>query len=131
MMGLPDAIRLYVDDINNKYPNIQCFFDLGKVDKMPQQKQSTILYRIFEDAISNALLHSQASEIIVSLHGRNNSLELEISDNGVGFEYSEFMEYSSHGLMLMRERTSLLDGQMFITSAPGEGTTVKVVIPLA
>lgn len=130
MMGLPDAIRLYVDEVNHKYPAIQCFFDLGKVDKLPQQKQSTILYRIFEDAISNALVHSQASEIIVSLHGRNNSLELEISDNGLGFEYSEFMEHSSHGLMLMRERTSLLDGEMFITSAPDEGTTVKIVIPL-
>lgn len=130
MMGLPDAIRLYVDEVNHKYPATQCFFDLGKVDKLPQQKQSTILYRIFEDAISNALVHSQASEIIVSLHGRNNSLELEISDNGLGFEYSEFMEHSSHGLMLMRERTSLLDGEMFITSAPDEGTTVKIVIPL-
>lgn len=130
MMGLPDAIRLYVDEVNHKYPAIQCFFDLGRVDKLPQQKQSTILYRIFEDAISNALVHSQASEIIVSLHGRNNSLELEISDNGLGFEYSEFMEHSSHGLMLMRERTSLLDGEMFVKSATGEGTTVKIVIPL-
>lgn len=130
MMGLPDAIRLYVDEVNHKYPATQCFFDLGKVDKMPQQKQSTVLYRIFEDAISNTLIHSQASEIIVSLHGRNNALELEISDNGVGFEYTEFMEHSSHGLMLMRERTSLLDGQMFITSAPGEGTTVKIVVPV-
>ncbi len=130
MMGLPDAIRLYVDEVNHKYPATQCFFDLGKVDKLPQQKQSTILYRIFEDAISNALLHSQASEIIVSLHGCNNSLELEISDNGVGFEYTEFMEHSSHGLMLMRERTSLLDGEMFVKSSPGEGSIVRIVVPL-
>ena len=90
-----------------------------------------MLYRIFESAMSNVVMHSKATEVRISLHTVGNELELEISDNGVGFLYNELMEHTSHGLMLMRERTSLLDGKMFIVSEPGEGTIVRIVVTLA
>ena len=90
-----------------------------------------MLYRIFESAMSNVVMHSKATEVRISLRMISNELELEIADNGVGFLYNELMEHTSHGLMLMRERTSLLDGRMFITSEPGEGTIVRIVVALA
>ena len=131
MMGFVDALKLYVSDFCKNHPDIKCHTNIGVLTAQPDQKQSTTLYRIFESAMSNVVMHSKATEVRISLHTVGNELELEISDNGVGFLYNELMEHTSHGLMLMRERTSLLDGKMFITSEPGEGTIVRLVVTLA
>lgn len=130
MMGFVEAMKLFVDEFSNNQSQIKCRTDIGELAVQPDQKQSTILYRVFESAMSNVALHSKATEVLISLHPLGNKLELEIIDNGVGFHYNELIEYTSHGLMLMRERISLLDGEMFVTSAPKEGTTIKVLIPL-
>ena len=131
MMGFVDALKLYVSDFCKNYPAIKCHVKIGVLAAQPDQKQSTMLYRIFESAMSNVVMHSKATEVRISLRMISNELELEIADNGVGFLYNELMEHTSHGLMLMRERTSLLDGRMFITSEPGEGTIVRIVVALA
>ena len=130
MMGFVEAMKLFVDDFSSAQSDIKCHIDIGKLTVQPDQKQSTSLYRMLESAMSNVASHSKATEVIISLHSVDNKLELEIADNGVGFEYNELIEYTSHGLMLMRERTKLLDGEMFLTSAPTEGTTIKIVVPL-
>lgn len=131
MMGFLDALKLYVSDFCKNHPAIKCHTNIGVLTAQPDQKQSTTLYRIFESAMSNVAMHSKATEVRISLHTVGNELELEISDNGVGFLYNELMEHTSHGLMLMRERTSLLDGKMFIVSEPGEGTIVRLLVSLA
>ena len=131
MMGFVDALKLYVSDFCKNYPAIKCHVKIGVLAAQPDQKQSTMLYRIFESAMSNVVMHSKATEVRISLRVISNELELEIADNGVGFLYNELMEHTSHGLMLMRERTSLLDGKMFIVSEPGEGTIVRIVVTLA
>lgn len=131
MMGFVDALKLYVSDFCKNYPAIKCHVKIGVLAAQPDQKQSTMLYRIFESAMSNVVMHSKATEVRISLRMISNELELEIADNGVGFLYNELMEHTSHGLMLMRERTSLLDGKMFIASEPGEGTIVKIMVTLA
>ena len=130
MMGFVDALKLYVSDFCKNYPAIKCHVKIGVLAAQPDQKQSTMLYRIFESAMSNVVMHSKATEVRISLRVISNELELEIADNGVGFLYNELMEHTSHGLMLMRERTSLLDGKMFIASEPGEGTIVKIMVTL-
>ena len=130
MMGFVDALKLYVSDFCKNYPAIKCHVKIGVLAAQPDQKQSTMLYRIFESAMSNVVMHSKATEVRISLRMISNGLELEIADNGVGFLYNELMEHTSHGLMLMRERTSLLDGKMFIASEPGEGTIVKIMVTL-
>lgn len=130
MMGFVEAMKLFVDDFSNSQSVIKCYTDIGKLAVQPDQNQSTTLYRMLESAMSNVASHSKASEVFISLYSVDNKLELKIADNGVGFEYNELIEYSSHGLMLMRERTKLLDGEMFVNSSPGKGTTIKFVVPL-
>lgn len=131
MMGLEEGIRLYLSKCVLRCPGIACHLDVGKIDIQPSQKQSITLYRVFESAMDNVAEHSKATEVLVSMHNVGKNLELEIIDNGVGFVHNELMEHTSHGLMLMRERTALLDGEMFIVSVPGEGTTVRIVVPLS
>ncbi len=129
MMGFVEAMKIFIDEFSKIQSHIKCGAKIGELALHPDQKQSTILYRVFESAMSNVALHSRATEVNISLYSIGNNLELEIVDNGIGFQYNEFIEFSSQGLMLMRERISLLDGELFVNSAPGEGTKIRIVAP--
>jgi signal transduction histidine kinase len=91
------------------------------------------LYRIAQEALANVYRHAEASTIGVRLTFRSDSVSLEIRDNGRGFAMDSVQAASSggHGLGNMYQRTSELGGQLDLTSAPGEGTTVRVIAPLA
>jgi signal transduction histidine kinase len=91
------------------------------------------LYRIAQEALANVYRHAQASAIDVHLTFSNDSVSLEIRDNGSGFAVDSVQPASSggRGLGNMYQRTSELGGQLNVTSVPGKGTTVRVVAPLA
>jgi len=91
------------------------------------------LYRIVQEALSNVARHSGAREAWVTLGEKENHLDLEIRDNGRGFETRKEMKRAAGqgiGLMGMRERAEHLQGSFSIRSAPREGTTVSVRVPL-
>jgi signal transduction histidine kinase len=91
------------------------------------------VYRIMQEALSNVTKHSGAREAWVTLGERDNQLQLDIRDNGKGFQASPDMkraEGQGIGLMGMRERAEHLNGSLSIHSAPNKGTTVSVRIPL-
>lgn len=90
----------------------------------PDRDQATLL-RIADEALHNALRHAQAKRIVV----RSDERTVEISDDGVGFEPGEPGVRSLHlGLTSMEERAREVDGHLKISSAPGEGTTVRLEI---
>jgi signal transduction histidine kinase len=90
------------------------------------QRDSMIL-RIADEAIHNALRHSGASRIVVRLSGGERSMVVEVSDDGAGFDPGEARLRSRHlGLTSMEERARELGGRLEITSAPGTGTTVRL-----
>jgi signal transduction histidine kinase len=91
------------------------------------------IYRIVQEALSNAARHSGAREAWVTLAEKDNQLLVEIRDNGSGFETRTDMKRAAGqgiGLMGMRERAEHLQGSVAIRSAPREGTTVSVRAPL-
>jgi signal transduction histidine kinase len=91
------------------------------------------IYRIVQEALSNAARHSGAREAWVTLDEKDNQLFVEIRDNGSGFETRTDMKRAAGqgiGLMGMRERAEHLQGSFAIRSAPQEGTTVSVRAPL-
>jgi len=91
------------------------------------------VYRIVQEALSNVARHSGAREAWVTLREKENQLDLEIRDNGSGFEARADMKRAAGqgiGLMGMRERAEHLQGTFSIRSAPHEGTTVSVRVPL-
>lgn len=87
------------------------------------------LFRLVQEAVNNARKHSRASEIKVEITFLEEStIEISISDNGIGFDLkeleAEWAQRESFGLMSMKERIELLDGQFEIVSAPGQGTRI-------
>ena len=129
LMGFLDAIEFYVNDFV-KINHIKCHVktNISKLILNPQQ--SIPLFRVFENAMSNVLEHSKATEVTIRISIFDNILRLEIEDNGVGFQYKQSMLFTSKGLMFMQERIHLLDGNMQVETAPERGTKIILEIPI-
>jgi PAS domain S-box-containing protein len=88
------------------------------------------LFRVLQEALSNAAKHSGASRCDVSLRGTNDQLQLAVRDEGKGFDTEAAQATSGLGLVSMQERLKLVNGCVAIESKPGAGTTVRATVPL-
>ncbi|HYY04960.1 MAG TPA: ATP-binding protein, partial [Candidatus Limnocylindria bacterium] len=87
------------------------------------------VFRIAQEALQNALRHAAARHLAVQLGARNGSLELEVRDDGVGFEPADPELRSRRlGLTSMEERARRLGGRLEIRSGPGRGTAVRLEV---
>jgi signal transduction histidine kinase len=84
------------------------------------------LYRITQEALNNALKHAMASSVTVHIQVLDGHVELEVADNGVGFDPGAPGHREGMGLVSMRERAKKLGGTLRVMSAPGQGTRVSV-----
>ena len=100
----------------------------GAPRRLDQPIENT-LYRLVQEALSNAAKHADANRVDVHLTALPGSVELVVRDNGRGFDTSEIT--SGFGLMGMRERVALVRGSFELDSVEFAGTTLRVVLPLA
>ncbi len=121
-LGLVDALESMISDFE-KRSNVSCVF---KNKKIPQINETltTALYRITQEAVTNALRHALASSIEVELKMNGNFLILNIKDNGCGFLKADENEINTFGLAGMEERADLAGGKLEIFSTPGNGTEI-------
>src|ERR1700722_12030049 len=101
----------------------------GDIDE-PTQALSLCLYRVAQEALRNVARHSGASSLEVKLRVVGGSIELAVQDNGVGFDPVRKQARPSLGLAGMRQRLSLVDGELLIESKPGNGTSIVARAPL-
>lgn len=87
------------------------------------------LFRIIEEAVRNAVRHSQSREIAIQLVQERNQLHVQIRDWGLGFNPDQ-VSPERFGLISIRDRARMLGGWAEIDSQPGKGTCVRVVIPI-
>ncbi len=89
------------------------------------------LFRIVQEALSNAFQHAHANRIDVTFHPASEGLRTTVWDDGGGFDVDEALEApdGSLGLLAMRERAGYVGGSLRFNSAPGSGTTVEVLLP--
>jgi signal transduction histidine kinase len=93
----------------------------------------TALYRIAQEALSNAVRHSSATKVLVRLTIRSGYVSLAVIDNGVGFDPESAFRGDARGgvgLESVKERVGLVGGTVNVESAVGRGTRLYVVIPL-
>jgi two-component system CheB/CheR fusion protein len=131
-LGLLPAIEKYVNEWS-LYTEIEAeviAVSLQKARFLPEVE--TNLYRIVQEAFNNIHKHAQASRVEVQCEKRDDSIVLVIEDNGCGFNPEEKMNRSTGiGLIGMKERAALVGGSFDIESAPGEGTTIYIRVPLS
>src|SRR6185312_12128359 len=98
----------------------------------PAKSQEQLL-RIFQEAARNAVRHSQAKEINVDVaYLDDNLIRVQLRDDGNGFDLEEASGKMGHwGLANMRERARQIGGKLNISTSPGHGTEIEIVVPLA
>lgn len=127
-LGLPAAMERYVAEFSRRYPNLAVDLHTDLPDRLPAAVETSI-YRIVQEAMTNAARHSQASNLSVLLTRRNGLVKAIVEDDGRGFDpVTTRREGSSVGLHSMAERADLLGGRLEIESSP-DGTTVYTEIP--
>jgi NarL family two-component system sensor histidine kinase LiaS len=102
-----------------------------QIDEVPalSKGMEDHLFRILQEAISNALRHARATKVEVKLVQMHNQMRLRITDDGVGFAEGEEKKSSSYGMKLMEERVAEIGGVLVVSSAPGRGTMIEVTVP--
>lgn len=88
-----------------------------------------MVYRLVQEAITNITKYAQARHVWVTLSKQDNHIEVSVRDDGVGFETTKKLE-SKYGLIGMRFRVEAEGGVLHVTSLPGNGTTIRAILPL-
>lgn len=105
-------------------------FDSSSMPEVLPGDISLCLYRVLQEALQNAVKHSGAPSIQVTLQGGVNELRLTVRDWGKGFDLEDGIKSHGLGLTSMRERLKLVDGQISIQSKPQQGTTIDARVPI-
>jgi len=126
--GLKHAIESLCHEFS-KSARLSFDLDLPELDVEMDETRSIVVYRIVQESITNTIRHAKASKVGVTLEDAD-ELVLEIHDNGIGFDVEKAKSLKSFGLLGMRERAIALGGRLDIESAPLQGTTVRLTIPL-
>lgn len=129
-LGLVPALRRYLEDLRDRLGLPVELVILGEEVRLDLNQEVT-LFRLAQEAVNNARKHAQAKEIRVRLEFAPLAATLVVEDDGRGFIPSETGSLAGFGLLGMRERAELVDGDFEVTSALGEGTRIRVRVPLA
>ena len=116
-------------DFQNR-TGISCKVTLQAVDKISDTVRATAIFRIVQEALTNVMRHAAASQVNVGLEKKDGTLMVEVRDNGIGIMEGRIIDSKSHGLIGIRERVHLLGGETVISGKPGEGTLVRVTLPI-
>jgi signal transduction histidine kinase len=130
-LGLAGALELLLSDEKNRAGWTQADLIHNIAGRRFDQAAETTIYRVAQEALTNARKHARTEHIRLSLLLTDEMLTLEVRDWGVGFVAEEKMgEYSHLGLPGMAERTTLLGGRYELRSTPGSGTIIQAIFPV-
>ncbi len=128
-VGLEGGIRDLLQKINDtRAINFTAEIPMGFSTNCLDKEVELTVFRIIQAQVNNILKHSKASEASVSITGNNSRIIIIVHDNGIGFDVNT--ESFGLGLTNIRNRVEIFDGKVELTSAPGNGCTLTVRIPL-
>lgn len=128
MLGLAAAIEDYCMQFE-KRTGIRCRLGLQTQKHLPAV-QKLVVFRVFQEAMTNVARHSGATQVAVRLFARRDTVHLEVEDNGRGMP-QEPRARQRLGLLGMRERAHQLNGSLEIDSASGQGVRLALTLPLS
>jgi PAS domain S-box-containing protein len=104
-------------------------FSMEEMDIRFDKNETNIIFRILQEILTNITRHAEATHVKVLLKKTDSHFLMEVSDNGVGFEYDDYLQMSTFGLIGMKERALSIGGEIQINSKPGKGTIVRLLLP--
>ncbi len=131
-LGLEPALLALVDRVRSSGleldVDVELAFEHGRADQRLTPELETAVYRIVQEALTNAIKHGGASRAVLEVRDDQEFVELSVRDDGSGFDPAGAT--GGFGMLGMRERATLLDASLEIDSAPGAGTTVRSRFPV-
>jgi PAS domain S-box-containing protein len=127
-LGLVAALEWYTSDFERR-TDITCLFEQRPIPPI-SDAVATAAYRITQEALTNAVRHGAPARCVVDLRADGGRLLLTVSDNGSGFDPSAIDAGEGIGLTGMQERAKLVGGELRVDSAPGNGTRVRLTVPV-
>lgn len=105
------------------------YIEYGEKELILSDENRTILFRIFQEALTNVARHSKAKNVEISVKLENDNIQMQILDDGIGITENKIDSPSSLGLIGMRERAKMGNG-VFSISPLKKGTLVTVILPI-
>jgi PAS domain S-box-containing protein len=128
-LGLVPAVEWEARQFGDR-SGIGCRLDVPDGFPAVDAGRSTALFRILQELLVNVARHAKASHVRVRLAATRGRIELEVTDNGRGITAEQAAGPNAMGLLNVRERAAEFGGAVAIHGAPGEGTSVRVTLPL-
>ncbi|MFZ6749651.1 MASE3 domain-containing protein [Undibacterium sp. Ren11W] len=128
--GLFFALQKLKKDFSLRH-GIDCELLANEEQLMLDDAHSTAIFRIIQESLTNVARHAKASEVQIEFSRNLELLKFSINDNGQGIEETDMHKSRSFGLVGMRERVKAMQGQFELSSVLGEGTNLKISIPLS
>src|SRR5262249_49576433 len=133
-LGLEAALRWLLDSQSRRV-GYEVDFAAAPLHPPPSPEAAIICYRVAQEALTNVARHSRATHVPGDLRGVDGWLRLTVADDGVGFDparmRAQARQGGSIGVLSLEERAALGGGHLRLDSAPGRGTTLTLLLPLA
>ncbi|GAB6987956.1 sensor histidine kinase [Paenibacillus pini] len=124
---LEQGLRELVKELQVKVP-MEIAFEMDEGIQLVKGIENH-LFRIIQEAMSNALRHSKANKMDIRIHLRQDAVKVLLRDDGIGFEMND-KKQTSYGLSNMQERVNEIGGSIQFITAPGKGTRIEITVPI-
>lgn len=129
LLGLAAAAAGYCSEVGDQH-NVHVELRAENIPRDVPPEIALSIFRVLQEALNNAIKHSGSPRCDVILTHNGDEIELTVRDSGRGFDAAHAIKARGLGLTSMKERMTLVDGDLSIESQPGKGTTVHVRVPL-
>jgi signal transduction histidine kinase len=129
-LGLVSASESLCRELAASRPGLRVDFDADDVPREVPPDVALAVFRVLQEAVNNAAKHAEARRLQVTLEGVADWIHLEVVDDGIGFDPEAAMNGAGMGLVSMRERLTLVAGELFVESRPGAGSTIRARAPI-
>jgi len=131
-LGVNQSLQILINDIRNDY-NIKISYEFqASVGAFPKVT-SMVIYRSVRELLMNALKHSKATHIAITVHENGKQIKIQVRDNGIGFVMPEnhVLLRSPHmGLYTLKTQVVAIDGLLRLESTPKSGSQIEITIPI-
>lgn len=128
-LGFVNAAKSFCREMSEQR-NVRIEFKESDVPAAIPNEISLCLFRVLQEALQNAVKHSTGQNFNVEVYGTEQGISLTVTDSGIGFDWQHAMNSRGLGLISMRERLRLVNGELSIQSAAGSGTIVLARVPI-
>ena len=129
-LGLTAALSELCEEFSAR-EGIEVRFENESVPRTLPPSVASSLYRVAQEALHNVMKHAHTSRVELKVNGSSEGIRLNIQDAGVGFDSQADVSRHGLGIVSMKERVRLVQGEFSICSQPGRGAEVKVFVPLS